>query len=497
MTTFIVVAAILTALAVAWVVRPLFKTRIAVAGVSANKLNAALYKDQLDALERDLARGAINAADYETTRDELQARLLEDTDQADAQAPAQQGLFTSRRTAAILMVLVPLGATLGYWWLGTPAAINPPPPQVAGAGNMANNSQMVQMVERMAERLKAEPNDPKGWSMLARSYKVIGRLPDAQQAFEKVGDLLYTDPNLLVEYADVLAANSGNRIDGKPLELVNKALQLNPQHPMALLMSGVAAYRRGDFKLAVQQWETLLGVLEPGSPDAQQVEADLADARLRAGIPAPAGARSGSALPPPGVNAAPGSVMPPPGGAGGGALPPGHPLTNGQPAPGPVQPGAAASPQMSQDQINQMIDRLAERMKQNPGDLPGWVRLARAYRVQGRLAEADDAFTKAAKLVETDADLLAQHADVIASRNGNRLEGKPMELVAKALKLNPRHPVALMMSGAAAFRRADYAKSVEFWERALAVLPPGSPDAEQVKQEIAEARRRGKLPAAK
>ena len=490
MTTFIVLAAILTVLAVAWVVRPLFKQSAVVAGVSANRLNASLYKDQLEALERDLASGAINAADYETTRDEVQARLLEDTAQADAMAPAQQGFFTSRRTAAVLMLLLPLGAAGGYWWLGAPAAINPPPPQLAAGGPGANNSQLVQMVERMAERLKAEPNDPKGWSMLARSYKVIGRLSEAQQAFEKAGDLVYTDANLLVEYADVLAANNRNNIEGKPLALVNKALSLNPQHPMALLMSGVAAYRRGEFKLAVQQWESLLTLLEPGSPDAQQVEADLADARTRAGIAAPA-PRPGPALPPPGGSAAPGSVMPP--AAPGGALPPGHPPTNGMPAPGPV-PGGAPQ-QMSQDQINQMVERLAERQKQNPGDLQGWIRLARAYRVQGRLPEADDAFTKAAKLVDTDADLLAQHADVIASRNGNRLEGKPMTLVAKALALNPKHPVALMMSGAAAFRREDYAKAVEFWNRALAALPPGSPDAEQVKQEIAEARKRGKIPA--
>ena len=94
---------------------------------------------------------------------------------------------------------------------------------------------------------------------------------------------------------------------------------------------------------------------------------------------------------------------------------------------------AAAGP-MTPDKINQMVERLAERLKNNPDDLAGWARLARAYKVQGRLAEAEQAYAKAGKYIENDPDLLAQYADLMAVRAGNNLDGKPLELVKKALK---------------------------------------------------------------
>lgn len=458
MTVFITIALLLTVLALAWLVRPLLwpATR---AGVSSQRLNASIYRDQLEALERDVTRGVLTAADFEASRDELQLRLLDDTEEPAAlQQTGNAGFWTSRRTAAMIALLLPLGAAGMYWWLGTPAAIDPV------AAQKASSDQVATMVDTLAARLKANPDNPKGWAMLARSYKVMGRFTEAEQAFLKAGDLVNTEPDLLVDYADLLAVRASNNIEGKPLELVNKALTLNPQHPMGLMMSGVAAYRRSDFALAVKQWEKLLTVLDPGSPDAQQVEADIADARAKAGLPAAA-----KAAPAPGAK-------------------PGAAADVGKMA--PVDP--AAAPGMTPEKINQMIDSLAARQKANPDDLPGWIRLGRAYKVQGRLPEAEQAYSKAGKLIDTDPELLTQYADLMATRAGN-IEGRPLALVNKALVLNPKHPVALMLAGTAAYRRADYAQAVAHWEKVLTVLPPGSPDAKQVEAEIADARAKGGL----
>ena len=348
----------------------------------------------------------------------------------------------------VIALLLPVGAGGMYWWLGNPAAIDPV------AAQKASEDQVAKMVDTLAAKLKANPNDPKGWAMLARSYKVMKRFDEAEQAFIKAGDVVNTSPDLLVDYADLLAVRANDNIEGKPLELVNKALTLDPQHPMGLMMSGVAAYRRDEFSLAVSQWEKLLLVLEPGSADAQQVEANIADARAKAGMP---GAPKSKA------------------GADAGKLP-------------PVDAAAAGS--MTPEKINQMIEGLAAKLKANPGDLQGWVRLARAYKVQGKLAEAEDAYSKAGKVVDADAELLMQYADVIASRSG-KLEGKPMVLVKKALALNPKHPMALMMAGSDAYARADYAQAVKYWETVLTVLDPASRDAQLVKAEITDARSKG------
>lgn len=110
-------------------------------------------------------------------------------------------------------------------------------------------------LESLAAKLKANPDNPKGWAMLARSYKFLGKFDEAEQAFEKAGIVVNSDPDLLVDYADLLAVRAGKLIEGRPLDLVNKALALDPRHPMGLMMSGVAAYRRSDFALAAAQWK--------------------------------------------------------------------------------------------------------------------------------------------------------------------------------------------------------------------------------------------------
>jgi cytochrome c-type biogenesis protein CcmH len=453
MTVFYLIAALLTLLVVAWVVRPLLRPAPQ-AGVSSQRLNAAIYREQLQTLERDLARGTISASDYEATRDELQLRLLDDTEAPAPTAPSHASFFwTARRTAATIAVLLPLGAAGLYGWLGQPGAIDP------AATQKVNNEKVEQMVETLAKRLNANPNDPQGWAMLARSYKVMGRLDEAEQAFIKAADKVNTDPDLLVEYADLLAARADSNLEGRPLELINKALALNPQHPMGLMMSGVAAYARSDFAGAEAQWKKLLPLLESDSPDAQQIEAYITDARAKAKKPP-----------------APRSVGGLASGTDTGKLPP--------------VSEAAASP-MTAEKINQMVDRLAERLKANPEDHAGWARLARAYKVQSRLPEAEQAYIKAGKLVEENPDLLTQYADVLAMRAGNNLEGRPLTLVNKALALNPKHPTALMMAGSAAFRRSDYAQAIDHWEKVLTVLEPGSSDATQVTAEIAAARAKG------
>ena len=454
MSVFIGVSTVLTLLVVLWLARPLVRTS-ASAGVSAQRLNAAIYRDQLLALDDDLAAQRISADEYESSKDELQLRLLDDTqtdDKVAAPAQAPTYFWSARITVAILAVLIPMGSAGMYGWLGTPSAIDPV------ATQNANAEKINEMVAELAAKVKANPDNLKGWVMLARSYKVLGRNEEAREAFEKAGSFIDTDANLLVEYADLLGVLANGNLEGKPMQLINKALALDPKQPMGLMLSGIAAYSKSDYKSAVTTWEKLLQELEPGSPDAQQVEANIAEARNKAGMPAAKAPKS------------PGNES--------GKLP-------------PVDPQSAGP--MTPEKINQMVERLAERLKSNPDDLEGWARLARAYKVQGKLPQSEDAYKKAGKLVDTNPDLLTQYADVLAMRAGNSLEGRPLELVNKALKLEPKHPMALMMAGTAAYKRASYSEAISYWERVLAVLPKGSAEAQQVQSEIASARAKGGL----
>jgi len=437
MNVFISIAALLTLLVVAWLVRPLLR-KPKMDGISSDKLNASIHRDQLQALEVDLARGVISPQDFETTRDELQLRLLDDTESFEAD-PAEKtaGFWTAKRTAAAISLSLPVLALGIYLQLGTPAAINPT------AQASVDEQQIKQMVDTLAARLKDKPDNPKGWAMLARSYKIVGRFEEAQQAFEKAGAMVNADPDLLVDYAELLGILAGNKLEGRPQQMIDEALRLNPEHPTGLMMAGVAAYQAANYPSAVTRWEKLLSLMPPDSPDAQQIQANISDARAKGGL----SAGESNKLPP---------------------VP------------------AAAAEGMTPEKINQMVDRLAARLKDNPDDLAGWARLARAYKVQGRMDEAANAYAKTGKLLDTDADLLTQYADLLATRS-NSLQGKPSELINKALSIAPKHPMALMMAGQAAYQMGNYAAAIGHWQNALTVLPANSPDIEPIKAEIADA----------
>ena len=437
MNVFIGISALLTLLVVAWLVWALLRTA-KTDGISSERLNASIHRDQLQALEADLARGVISQQDFETTRDELQLRLLDDTESFEATPKKKTaGFWSAKRTAVAVAITLPVMALGLYLQLGTPEAMNP-----VASGN-ANNDQLVQMVDSLAARLKDNPNDSNGWAMLARSYKALGRFEESRQAFEKAGDIVKTDPDLLIDHADVLGVLAGNSLVGKPQQMIEAALRMNPEHPMSLMMAGVASYQNGDYPKAVTYWEKLLGLLQPGSPDALQVQANIDEARAKGG-----------------QTAGPSNLLP------------------------PVPEGAAAG--MTPDKINNMVDRLAARLKDNPDDLAGWARLARAYKVQNRLDDAAAAFAKTGKLLDTDPDLLTQYADTEAMRTKS-LKGKPSELINKALAIAPKHPMALMMAGQAAYQSGNFAKAIDHWQTALTVLPVNSPDIGPIRAEIADA----------
>ena len=423
---------------VTWLVRAMSRATTAQAGVSSKGLNVAIYREQLQALEQDVARGAVSAAEAEAARDELQLRMLDDTqDETQAAAPDSPPWISPRVSALAMAVLVLTGSAGLYAWLGSPAAMAPV------SAETAERDRVYAMVEQLAQKLQANPDNPQGWAMLARSYKVMGRLDDAVQAFAKTGSLLDTEPELMADYADLLAQRQGNSLDGKPMELVRKALTLNPKQPMALMLAAANAYQQGRYKEAITHWEALLGVLGPQSPDAEQLLSYIADARTKAGLP--------------------------PGKTG-------------------AAPANAAQPDGAQ--ILQMVERLAARLKDNPGDLEGWARLARSYKVLGRLEDAELAYSKAGALVDKTPDMLTDFADVLAQRAGGNLEGRPLKMIDKALALEPRHANALMLSGTAAYQRGDYKQAIAQWEKLQAVFEPGSPDAQWLAKSIAEAKSR-------
>ena len=274
---FLGIAALISLLSLALLLRPLLLRRSTTQVASRQALNAAIYGDQLAELERDRVSGNLADSDFEQARSELQRRLLEDAQTVDA--AVSQPTRPAWQVLLLLAVALPTAALVTYVWLGHPRA-----QQSSAVAHDESVAQVEQMVAALAARLEQNPGDLKGWAMLARTYKVMQRFDDAERAFARLGDTLYQDPTLLAEYADLMAVRADGNLEGKPRQMVEKALQLDPNHMMALSLAGTAAYNRNDYAAALGYWNHLYTLLPPESEDAQSLAATLNEIRAKAGV---------------------------------------------------------------------------------------------------------------------------------------------------------------------------------------------------------------------
>jgi cytochrome c-type biogenesis protein CcmH len=189
-------------------------------------------------------------------------------------------ILTGSHTPAIVGgVAFSLIAVALYLAWSKPVITTPTASQIAQNGTMA--PEHIEMIKGLQGRLEQNPNDGKGWSMLARSYAVLGRFNESAAAYEKAANLIQNDAMLLVDYADVLAMANGRKLQGKPLDLVQSALKIDPNNAKGLLLIGKAAYQAGDFTHAAGYWEKLLQNLPPDSPLAKQVSDNIAKAHAQ------------------------------------------------------------------------------------------------------------------------------------------------------------------------------------------------------------------------
>ncbi len=300
MTTFLLAAALLTAVVLAILVLPLLGQRSR-AGVDRATVNARLLREDMAALERE--REALGEARYEQARQELARRVLADT----VPMPRGRGASSALPTIAGLLLGLPICAGLLYELMGTPAALagNPPSPAAATqAAAPAAPSQVQKMVDSLAAKLAAHPDDPAGWAMLGRSYAVLGDFGKAAQAYGRVGPQLQHHARWLAEYADALAMSANGSPLGKPERLASQALAINPNNLLALMLAGYAHALRGDDRGALPLLEHASREVVAGSEDATFLDHVISQVRRRMGLtaaenaaPGPAGASSAPPAP--------------------------------------------------------------------------------------------------------------------------------------------------------------------------------------------------------
>jgi cytochrome c-type biogenesis protein CcmH len=344
----------------------------------------AVYKDQLSELQHDLERGLINQTEVESARTEIERRILALSEEASE--VADTGKISSslgRNFSTVIIVLAMPALTFGvYLFLGTPDYPNTPfasrdlSAEKARSQRLKEAAEMAGLIDKLAERLEEDPNNLRGWLLLGRTYLTMEREADAVAALRKAVELAPKNPDVAMELGEALIVSNDNRVGPESRTILNGVLSSDARSPRARYYLALADAQDGNLKNALQGWTDLLAVSPANAPWRATVMQSIRRAAEDLKVD-PASIK-------PSLSA---KLLGP------GKASPAQPLPTD--APGPTQKDMEAAGQMSAgdrtEMIKGMVQRLADKLKDNPDDLAGWQRLARAYSVLGETEKAKHA----------------------------------------------------------------------------------------------------------
>jgi cytochrome c-type biogenesis protein CcmH len=355
---FWLILALMTVATVFAVIWPLAKPK----GDARSGSEVEVYRDQLDELERDLKASAIGATEAKAARIEIARRLLTAADAAKNDFAETSPVPTTRyRRAAIVAVLLllPLGAISLYLRLGSPelASENSIPRRDTPSGQQTEIENLVAKVEA---HLQKNPEDGRGWEVIAPVYMQVGRYSDSVSAWRSALSLLGESAERQANLGEALVAEANGIVTDEANKAFVRAVTLDKTTVSARYYLGVAAEQDGKREEAARIWRDLIA----GAPKGARWIAEVRTALAR-------------------VEGA-----------------------SGSPSRGPTAEQMATAMRQSPDQqtamIRGMVDGLAARLKQDGSDLDGWVRLVRSYKVLGELDKARAAISDAEHALEKD-----------------------------------------------------------------------------------------------
>ena len=393
----------------------------------------AVFTDQMKELERDQARGLINAEEFKAARTEIGRRILAaQRAQDDKTAQKATGSRGNMIAAATVLLLIPLIAAPLYVWRGNPTLIGdrvtaqqpvpttrPDPAQQAG---------LTESVKRLQERLEAAPDDFDGWVLLGRSYMVTQQPVLAIEAYAKAVTLRPEDAAVQSYLGEAIVFSADGTVTEKARAAFVKAVEADPTDPAARFYLAMADAQAGNLRKALDAWIALAADTPADAPwrpvlnqqlrvAAQELNVDLAAVLPDA--------------PPP---------LPPTSGRGG-------------PSREDIEAAEEMSPADRQEMIRGMVAQLAARLEENPDDVEGWRRLARSREVLGENEGAAEAYTRALELEPADPETLLRSA-VAAGQLGDA-ETARARLLRLRDGLPPESGIYSMVSTAIEFIEAD------------------------------------------
>jgi cytochrome c-type biogenesis protein CcmH len=393
--------ALMTLAAIAAVWWPLARRQKSVRSGS----DIAVYRDQLEEIGRDEAASRIGNVEAEAARIEVSRRLIAAAETAKAAstaaAPASPGRYRWATLAAAI-VLLPLGAGITYLSLGSPNLV---PVSMNAAGQEPLPGGIENTVAEVETYLENNPKNGRGWELLAPVYLRLGRFNDAVRARRNALEIFGPDAARLGDLGEAIIMASNGVVTPEAKSLFERANAAEPEDVMAQYYLGLSAKQEGRRDEAVQRWTALVSSAREGAEWLPLVKNALAKVDEKG----------------PSVAAAP-------------------------------PPAAVAPPEHNGGAIEAMVERLAERLKNDGSDVPGWVQLVRSYRVLGKSDKVKIAIADAHAALANDQEALQRLDQGLVALD---TEGASGPAAAAPAPSAPKGPSASEVAAAAEMAPAD------------------------------------------
>lgn len=455
---FWIFAAVLTAAVLLLIVPPLLRT--AGSGPDREEFDREVYRDQLDELERDRARGLINDAQAEAARAEIARRML-----ATAEKTAATGGGVAPRSARLLAVLLalvlPVGALAVYGSVGRPDL----PAQPLASRNIEQErggppKSVLAAMDKLKAQLAENPSDIQGWLILGQAYAKMGRNGDAADALRHAVALNRDDVEVQGLFAETLVSANDGMVPEEAVAAFDAVLAKEPKDPRARFFAALARFQAGDQQGALDRWRALMADSPADAPWVPVVRDQIREAAVA-------------------LNLDPAKVTPQP-------LPPeqkeqaaqgGQQAAPNAQAQANAQGNAAGQDEM----IRGMVANLAARLDADPSDVDGWLKLARSYGVLGDTAKALEAAGKARERAPDRADVQVAYANAVLQSQPRNETPKPLPEEATsalrlALKAEPDNKDALWLLGLDAMMSGHKDEAAAHWGKLIAQFKPSDPE---------------------
>ncbi|MBT4017674.1 MAG: c-type cytochrome biogenesis protein CcmI [Alphaproteobacteria bacterium] len=452
--TLWLVLSLMTIVAALFVVVPMLRS--GKASITRDDFSLEVYRDQLRELESDVRRGLLSDDEGKAAKLEIERRMLGlNTGEVAGDAQKSAAARSLPVAAMIALGMAVLGFFM-YAQLGTPGVPGQPFAQRSTPPADGQPGKMREVIERLAKRMETEPDNLDGWSLLGQSYSSVAQYDEAANAFQQALKLEPDNTDLLMSYGESLVLTSGNEVIPAAKEAFEKALKIDPTHMGSRFYLAEFAAQQDDLQAAMDGWLALVAdspADAPWMPALMQRLEKVAKAQ---------GVELASVLPK--------SLAP----TGGNQMPASDEAAQ---APGPSQADVAAAKDMStgdrSEMIRSMVNRLAERLKDEPDDLEGWQRLARAYGVLGEQDKAAEALAQITRLQPNNIDAMMQRASALIEKSDRSkpLPTEAVDIFKKVLAIKPDNQDALYFTGLAASQNKQFSLARERWTKLLTLLP--------------------------